>query len=85
MAVGFKVDIFFYETGNPDFLYSFFSTMSYHTESECWGTKYPLLMKNLYFDKLRWEDTEEVLQNVEEIRKILREEVTVNAYTRRFL
>lgn len=47
--------------------------MSYHTESEGWGTKYPLLMKNLYFDKLRWEDTEEALQNVEEIRKILSE------------
>ena len=72
MAVGFKVDIFFYETGHPDF-YIAFSTMSYHTESEGWGTKYPLLMKNLYFDKLRWEDTEEALQNVEEIRKILSE------------
>ena len=71
MAVGFKVDIFFYETGHPDFLHSFFSTMSYHTESEGWGTKYPLLMKNLYFDKLSWEDTEEALQNVEAIRAIL--------------
>ncbi|HDR7714975.1 immunity 70 family protein [Bacillus albus] len=71
MAVGFKVDIFFYEVGHPDFLHSFFSTISYHTEPEGWGTKYPLLMKNLYFDKLSWEDTEEALQNVEEIRGIL--------------
>ncbi|CAG9613254.1 hypothetical protein BACCIP111899_02468 [Bacillus rhizoplanae] len=28
MAVGFKVDIFFYETGHPDFLHSFFQ--QYH-------------------------------------------------------
>ncbi|EOQ26089.1 Imm70 family immunity protein [Bacillus cereus group sp. RP37] len=71
MAVGFSVDIFFYEAGHPDFLHSFFSTISYHTEPEGWGTKYPLLMKDLYFDKLKWQDVPEALKNVEEIRETL--------------
>ncbi|WP_242221405.1 Imm70 family immunity protein [Bacillus cereus group sp. BfR-BA-01380] len=71
MAVGFSVDMFFYEAGHPDFLHSFFSTISYHTEPEGWGTKYPLLMKDLYFDKLKWQDATEALKNVEEIRETL--------------
>lgn len=45
--------------------------MSYHTEPEGWGTKYPLLMKNLYFDKLSWEDVEEARKNLKEIQSIL--------------
>ncbi|CAM4193784.1 hypothetical protein BAMA_23975 [Bacillus manliponensis] len=71
MAVGFSVDIFFYEAGHPDFLHSFFSTISYHTEPEGWGTKYPLLMQDLYFKKLNWKDAPEALRNVEEIRGVL--------------
>ncbi|WP_242143725.1 MULTISPECIES: Imm70 family immunity protein [unclassified Bacillus cereus group] len=69
--VGFGIDFMFYEVGHPDFLHSFFSTMSYHTEPEGWGTKYPLLMKNLYFDKLNWEDVEEARKNLKEIQSIL--------------
>ncbi|SFI36636.1 MULTISPECIES: Imm70 family immunity protein [unclassified Bacillus (in: firmicutes)] len=72
-VVGFKVDMFFYEVGHPDLLHSFFSTMSYHTEPEGWGTKYPLLMKDLYFDKLKWKDAPEALKNIEEIREKLSE------------
>ncbi|KFN02325.1 hypothetical protein D0U04_28365 [Bacillus clarus] len=70
-VVGFGVDSFFYETEHPDFLHSFFSTISYHTEPEGWGTKYTLLMKDLYFNKLNWQDASEALKNVEEIRETL--------------
>lgn len=56
MAVGFMVDCFFYEVGHGDFVHSFFSTISYHLEKDGWGTKYPLLMNDLYHDKLKWSD-----------------------------
>ncbi|WIY63089.1 Imm70 family immunity protein [Bacillus arachidis] len=69
--VGFKVDIFFYQAGHPDFVHSFFSTISYHCEPDGWGTKYPLLMKDLYFENLKWENASKALKNVEEIRETL--------------
>ncbi|EOP92832.1 immunity 70 family protein [Bacillus cereus] len=68
---GFGVDVIFYEVGHPDLLHSFFSTMSYHTEPEGWGTKYPLLMKDLYFKKLSWEDVKEARENLKEIQNVL--------------
>ncbi|SDY39700.1 Imm70 family immunity protein [Bacillus sp. 166amftsu] len=71
MAVGFSVDMFFYEAGHPDFLHSFFSTVSYHCEPDGWGTKYPLLMQDLYFERLKWQDVSAALKNVEEIREKL--------------
>ncbi|EMA6342829.1 Imm70 family immunity protein [Bacillus cytotoxicus] len=74
--VGFGIDFMFYEVGHPDILHSFFSTMSYHTEPDGWGTKYPLLMKSLYFDELRWEDVREARENLKEIIKQLEEKKT---------
>lgn len=71
MTLGFGVDCIFYEVGHPDLLHSFFSTMSYHAEPEGWGTKYPLLMKDLYFDKLSWGDVKEARENLKEIQNIL--------------
>ncbi|RYI28804.1 hypothetical protein EVU96_12790 [Bacillus infantis] len=52
MAAGILADCFFYELGHSDFIHSFFSTISYHLEEEGWGTKYPLLMNELYNGKL---------------------------------
>ena len=67
MAVGFMVDCFFYEAGHGDFVHSFFSTISYHLEKDGWGTKYPLLMNNLYHDKLEWSDVPTARENLKEI------------------
>ena len=54
--------------------------MSYHTEPEGWGTKYPLLMKNLYFDKLSWEDVEEARKNLKRNSKHITKEETRRNY-----
>ncbi|MCY8609868.1 immunity 70 family protein [Bacillus haynesii] len=67
MAVGFMVDCFFYEAGHGDFVHSFFSTISYHLEKDGWGTKYPLLMNDLYHDKLKWSDVPAARNNLKEI------------------
>ncbi|WP_147534943.1 immunity 70 family protein [Bacillus marasmi] len=71
MAVGILVDCFYYELGHSDFVHSFFSTISYHLEKEGWGTKYPLLMNELYNDKLNWNEVSVVKANLIEIEQEL--------------
>ncbi|WP_048601856.1 immunity 70 family protein [Rubeoparvulum massiliense] len=71
MAVGFLVDCFFYEVGRGDFLHSFFSTISYHLETEGWGTKYPYLLKRLYRDKLSWLDVGKAREELRDIERQL--------------
>ena len=71
MAVGFKIDFLFYQIGHGDFLHSFFSTISYHLESEGWGTKYPYLLKHLYNGRLAWSDVPNAKKELEEVRSRL--------------
>ncbi|MEC2077029.1 immunity 70 family protein [Metabacillus fastidiosus] len=71
MAVGLLVDCFYYELGHSDFVHSFFSTISYHLEKEGWGTKYPLLMDELYNGKLSWIDVSDVKADLIEIEQKL--------------
>jgi hypothetical protein len=71
MPVGFLVDCFFFEAEHADFLHSFFSTISYHLEKDGWGTKYPLLMKDLYTDKLKWSDVALARNQLKEIEEQL--------------
>ncbi|MFC4619763.1 immunity 70 family protein [Camelliibacillus cellulosilyticus] len=71
MAVGILVDCFYYELGHSDFVHSFFSTISYHLEKEGWGTKYPLIMNELYNDKLNWDDVSVAKANLIEIEQEL--------------
>lgn len=71
MAVGVLVDCFYYDLGHSDFVHSFFSTISYHLEKEGWGTKYPLLMNDLYNNKLSWNDVAVAKTNLIEIEQQL--------------
>lgn len=48
MAVGFFVDPVFYSVGTGDFLNSFFSTIYVKLEDLDWGSRYPVLMHELY-------------------------------------
>jgi hypothetical protein len=69
MGVGFLVDCFFYEVGHGEFLHSFFSTISYHLEKDGWGTRYPLIMNDLYHGKLKWTDVPKVRKDLKEIEE----------------
>ena len=71
MTVGVLVDCFYYELGHSDFVHSFFSTVSYHLEKEGWGTKYPLLMNDLYNNELSWNDVKVARTNLIEIEQQL--------------
>ena len=50
--VGFKVGCIWYEIGAASFLHSFFSTVAYNLEGGNWGTRFPVIMNELYQGKL---------------------------------
>ena len=54
MAVGFKVKFYWYQIGHGDFLHSFFSMVAYNLENGNWGSRFPVIMIELYQGKLEW-------------------------------
>lgn len=70
MAVGFKVLFFWYQIGRGDFLHSFFSTVAYRLENGKWGSRFPVIMNELYQGKLKQMNTD---QAIEELRIIKNE------------
>ena len=72
MAIGFKIDFLWYQVGTPDFLYAFFSTISYNLEGNKWGSKYPILMNELYQGKLKWENASKAVEELKLIREKLK-------------
>ena len=48
MAVGFLVKYYWYQVGTADFLHSFFSSIAYNLEDKKWGSRYPIIMNELY-------------------------------------
>lgn len=50
--VGFKVGCIWYEIGAASFLHSFFSTVAYNLEGGNWGTRFPVIMNELYQGEL---------------------------------
>ena len=72
MAIGFKIDFLWYQVGTPDFLHAFFSTISYNLEGNKWGSKYPILMNELYQGKLKWENASKAVEELKLIREKLK-------------
>ena len=72
MSVGFQVGQVIDEIGSAGFLHAFFSTISHHLEPDGWGTRYPLIMNDLYRGKLATSDALRVLHDVLDIRERLR-------------
>ena len=50
--VGLKVGPIFYKIGTGSFLHSLFSTVAYHLENNNWGSRFPLIMNELYYKNL---------------------------------
>lgn len=72
MAVGIKIDFLWYQIGTPDFLHSFFSTISFNLEEGKWGSKYPILMNDLYHGKLSWKNANKVIEELNLIKEELK-------------
>lgn len=74
MAVGFNVGFFWYQIGNGDFLHCFFSTVAVNLENSSWGSRFPMIMKQLYQGSLEHENVSKALKELntieEELKKI---------------
>ncbi len=73
MAVGFQFWYYWYKVGMGDFLYSFFSTICYNLENGQWGSIYPYVMKELYSEKLKWQNIKFARDELKEIQGRLKE------------
>lgn len=69
MVVGLKIDFLWYSIGEPDFLHSFFSTICRNLESGVWGSKFPILMNELYKGSLEFSKIDLALEELNEIEK----------------
>ena len=72
MPVGFIVeDTFYFEIGHGEMLHSFFSTICYRLESNVWGSRFPILMRKLYSDKVEPNDLSLLKLEVKKIQNEL--------------
>ncbi len=71
MAVGFKVKFYWYQIGHGDFLHSFFSTVAYNLENGKWGSRFPVIMNELYQGKLECKNIDKALAELNTIKKEL--------------
>ena len=72
MTVGIKVDGIIDELGSADFVHAFFSTISFHLEPCGWGTKFPVLMNELYQGTLPSSKAASALDELRVARERLR-------------
>lgn len=79
MAVGFKVKFYWYQIGHGDFLHSFFSTVAYNLENGNWGSRFPVIMNELYQGKLECDNTDKALEELSIIKKEFLHCLTKNA------
>lgn len=65
MTVGIKVDFLWFPIGTGDFFHSFFSTICANLEDMNWGSKFPVIMKELYSGNLPKEKVETAKEELE--------------------
>lgn len=69
--VGFQVDLYWFQIGAGDFLYSFFSTVAYRLEGAKWGDRFPVIMKKLYQGEIERKDIDKAIKELNIIKKEL--------------
>jgi len=67
MALYLKIDTTHTEIGSRDFFHSFFSTISYRLEPLGWGTRFPVLLNELYQGTLSKTHAVEALHELDTI------------------
>ena len=71
MGVGLRVGQSGYLIGRSDYLSSFFYTICHYLENKHWGSKYPIVMKKLYYGELSFNEAEDAINEFEIIRSDL--------------
>lgn len=69
--VSFRVDCIMYEIGTASFLHSFFSTVAYRLENNQWGSKFPVIMNELYQGNLSCKNAPAAKEELTQIQKEL--------------
>lgn len=69
--VSFRVGCMMYEIGTASFLHSFFSIVAYRLENNRWGSKFPVIMNELYQGKLSFENVPAAKEELTQIKKAL--------------
>ena len=69
--VSFRVGCMMYEIGAASFLHSFFSTVAYRLENNQWGSKFPVIMNELYQGKLSYKNVPAAKEELTQIQKDL--------------
>ncbi len=72
MNIGLKSGGIWTEIGDSGLLHAFFSSISYHLESNNWGSKYPYLLIRLYHNKLEPSEISNALVELAEVRRKLK-------------
>lgn len=72
MSVGFKVKFYWYQIGQGDFLHSFFSTVAYNLENKIWGSRFPIIMNELYQGKIEYKNINVALEELDMIKTELK-------------
>ncbi|WP_240008600.1 Imm70 family immunity protein [Pseudaquidulcibacter saccharophilus] len=71
MSIGITVGAITDEIGNGDFIHAFFSSICALCEPNGWGSKYPLLMNELYQGSLAWNNAKQALLELKDARLCL--------------
>lgn len=72
MTVGLKVDFLWYSIGTGDFFHSFFSTICVNLENGQWGSRYPVLMMDLYQGVLPYDKLDLALDELSQVGEELK-------------
>jgi 2,3-bisphosphoglycerate-dependent phosphoglycerate mutase len=71
MAIALMIDNVATELGRGDFVHAFFSTISARLEPEGWGTRFPVLMTELYQGEMPKAHAAHALEELRTARKEL--------------
>lgn len=73
MGIGIQLGRITDEIGTGAFLYAFFSTIAGNLEPDGWGSRFPILMKQLYAGGLLQSDAADALAELHIVRRELAE------------
>jgi 2,3-bisphosphoglycerate-dependent phosphoglycerate mutase len=71
MATGFRIDLLWYQIGDSDFVHAFFSTVCGNLEDGRWGSRFPIIMNELYHGRLEWEKVSQARNELKQIQNEL--------------
>lgn len=77
--ISFFVKDYIMSINTSNYLKSFFSAIAVNLEDNCWGSKYPVIMNELYSGKLCVEDLEKAKKELESISRGLKQLTSENA------